>query len=122
VNTLDLPGSPTAAAISSEFAFVPVVEDWASSKYSIVVVKISPPESASLVNSISLPGYPHEITISGAYAYATAGSSIQVIDIKTPDSPSILTSYALPGFARAIAVSSGLAYVGSNGLRIIRLW
>ncbi len=81
-----------------------------------------------LATSLVLPvsgelayGVPHDVAISGDYAYVAAQGALSVFDISNPARPVMVSIVDTPGSAEGVAVSGNYAYVADwdAGLRVI---
>ncbi len=83
-----------------------------------------------LAASLELPvsgelafGIPHDVAISGNYAYVAAQGALSVFDISIPAHPVMVAIVDTPGSAEGVAVSGNFAYVADwdAGLRVINI-
>ncbi|GAB4352200.1 MAG: hypothetical protein Kow0099_36430 [Candidatus Abyssubacteria bacterium] len=75
-----------------------------------------------IISTVDTPDWPHDIAVSGSYAYISdASSGLQIIDISNPYSPYIVGSVNTPVRAEDVEVLGQYAYVADNtgGLQVI---
>ncbi len=87
---------------------------------------VTDPVDPLLVGSVITPGVPHDVEISGHYAYvADSGynglSGLRVIDISDPAVPVIVAGVGTPDNSRSVTLSGTHAYVANHddGLQVI---
>ncbi|MCA9730186.1 MAG: hypothetical protein KC729_21055, partial [Candidatus Eisenbacteria bacterium] len=84
------------------------------------------PGTSSVLGSVSLPGSPEDVAISGDYLFvASRTGGVHVLDISIPSAPSLVTTIGSPDItdARRISIEGSRAYVadGSDGLAVLEL-
>ncbi|MFH0727363.1 MAG: hypothetical protein V2B19_13625 [Pseudomonadota bacterium] len=77
----------------------------------------------NIAGTVDMPGNTFDVTVSGNYAYVTAGESgLQIIDVSNPTSPAIVGAVETPENSGVnVAISGNHVYVadGSSGLQVI---
>ncbi len=107
-------GETEVVAVSGNYAYIGRGQD-------LVVLDVSSPAlpvELEMVMTTSIT----DVTVSGDYAYVTAGSNgLAIMDVSNKSAPTLAGSYDL-GEARGVAVVGGYAYVADwwNGLVILR--
>ena len=86
----------------------------------------SPLLAASLVMPVAgevAYGVPHDVAISGDYAYVAAQGALSVFDISNPARPVMVAIVDTPGSAEGVAVSGSYVYVADwdTGLRVVNI-
>ena len=126
VKTVEISGGSMGVAASGGYAYVAAAgsgefgpgkpgESW------LQIVDVDPPESASVIKSVVIPGFPATLAMSGGYAYVGGlcwqegvegfGGGLQIIDVDPPESASIVNSIVWPEVTGDLVISDGYAYV-----------
>ncbi|HSX18141.1 MAG TPA: beta-propeller domain-containing protein [Candidatus Saccharimonadales bacterium] len=104
----DPPGTSDGLKVASSSHYVYLVRSGNSSP-NFLIIDITNSANPVLVGSLTLPGSPTNISISGNTAYVTNSSSsnqLQVIDVSKPSLPSLISTFNCPGNAGALGLST----------------
>ncbi len=89
-----------------------------SAEATVVVQTFSP----TALSFIPIPGFAHNVDVSGDFAYVAAGSAgLQVVNVSNREVPVMAGSLDTPGNANDVKVIGTVAYVadGASGLQIV---
>ncbi len=125
VKTVEISGGSMGVAASGGYAYVAAAgsgefgpekpgESW------LQIVDVDPPESASVIKSVAIPGFSSTLAVSGGYAYVGGmcwqegaeffGGGLQIIDIDPPESASVVNDIVWPEVTGDLVISDGYAY------------
>ncbi len=114
VNAVETPDDARAVYVTGGYAYVTVYEDWPDPFTGLLVIDISLPESAHVVNSIEIPGCgSYAVTVSDGFAHVAASNGgLVIIDVDPADSAFILSTVDEEiSCAFDVAILDGYAYV-----------
>ena len=85
-----------------------------------LTINVANPAGPSLAGYCALPNGGQGLTVSGNYAYVTAGD-VLIVDVSNPVNPQEVGRYVSPNFAMDVRVAGDFAYVadGNAGLRVV---
>jgi len=105
------PREPTNFAVHNGYAYY-AIDD-------LQIFKVSPPESASYIMTLTAPGPLWDIYIQGEYAYAVYNGGMCIIDVDPPESANIVKELASVS-GMDITVDGDYAYIMGSG-RIVQI-
>jgi len=110
INSVPYAGFPYEIRYSNGYAYL------AAQSGGLAVLDVDPPESASVVATITSAGAYTGVWVDGPYAYATSGMSLQIVDIDPPETALIVKSVDMPTQARDVTTYGGYAYVADTDM------
>jgi hypothetical protein len=116
-----LAGNIAGLTMSGQFAYALVIVPGNPSHTDLAVVDLRVPATPAILGSVTLPGGPLGVKVSGSLAYVAAGGSgLVIVDVSTLTAPRIVGSVDTPGVARQVALGNGYAYVADDtAVRVI---
>jgi hypothetical protein len=107
-------GSQDAVRIAVQYPYAYLIRSGGSPN--LAVFNITNPQSPVVAGSMTLPGAPTGIAVSGAVAYVSNqhnAQELQVVNVTNPASLSVMGTYDAPGTANAnaIAIQGNAAYL-----------